>query len=262
MRRSSGIVIAVAFMLSLSACREHTVTVTFDPVVGDRYELQSEIDTDIARTLDGTVAGDRTNSRLVATEEVVSVDPDAVGIEVTVRRDGAAPRRFEARFDPTGRLSAIELVEGVPAQALGVDVSSDLPTDIASPPARPLAPGARWSIERRIDGPGAGTIRGTGRLESLGVEDGTDVATVVVELVVPLHSETTTQDGVVSVDGSQTVVSRTTYSLADGSARVDRTHIEGEARVTVAPPRGVIAAPVDGRIRYVITTRTHRHRID
>ena len=106
------------------------------------------------------------------------------------------------------------------------------------------------------------TVRGSGQLVSLGVEDGEDVAVVVVELEVPVRSVAETDAGRVTVRGTQTVVSRTTYTLADGAARADRTRIEGEAKVTVEPPAGIVASPVAGSIRYSISTETHRVRTD
>ncbi len=248
---------------ALAGCRASTVTIAFDPAAGDRYHVESQVDTEIARSVSGTVDRNRATSHLDATERVVSVHDHEVSIEVTVVRDGGAPRTYEASFDPTGRLSSIDLVEGVPVQALGLDLATDLPADISSPPARPLAPGETWTIERDIPDPNGGrpfAVRGSGRLASLGVVDGDEVAVVVVQLEVPVRSVTDTEDGRVTVRGSQTVVSRTTYALSDGAARSDRTRIEGRAKVTVDPPAGIVAPPVSGSIRYSVATETHRTR--
>ncbi len=255
--------VLVAATVALAGCRTSTIRIAFAPAVGDRYRVRSQVDTEIARTVAGTVDHNRATSHLDATERVVGVHEHEVSIEVTVQRDGDDPRTYEASLDPTGRLSSIDLVEGVPAEALGLDLASDLPASISSPPTGPLAPGATWRIEQHIPDPGGGrplTVTGTGRLTSLGVEHGDDVAVVVVELDVPVRSVTETEDGRVTVRGSQRVFSRTTYALSDGTARTDRTRIEGEAKVTVDPPAGIVAPPVDGSIHYSVVTETHRVR--
>lgn len=258
------LVVAVAAVLALTACEEHTVAIRYQPSTGDEYRLQSEVDTEVVRTIEGESDVERSSSRLRATERVTSVDEDEIAVDVRVERDGSVPRTYEVRFDPTGHLSAIDLVEGVPTEALGIVLTTDLPADIASPPPGRLEPGATWTIERRITSPDRDepfTVSGTGRLESLGVVDGDPVASVVVEVSVPLHAVTETDDGRVTVRGTQTVVSRTTYGLDDGTARSDVTDIRGEVEVLVEPPAGVEAPPVPGTITYVVETETHRSRV-
>lgn len=256
--------VAAAAVLSLAACEEHTVSIHYQPSAGDEYRLQSGVDTEVVRTIDGETEVERTSSQLQATERVTSVDDDEVAVEVRVERDGSVPRTYEVRFDPTGHLSAIDLVEGVPTEALGIVLTTDLPADISSPPPGRLEPGATWDIERLITSPDRDepfTVTGTGRLESLGVVDGDPVGVVVVEVSVPLHSVTVTDDSRVTVRGTQTVVSRTSYRLGDGTARSDATEIHGEVDVLVEPPAGVEAPPVPGTITYVIETQTRRSRV-
>lgn len=255
---------AVAFLLALAAamggCDEHTVAIRFDPDVGDRYRFRSEVTTEVARTLDGETTVERDESVLDATELVVAVDDEEIRLDVTLARDGATQRSYEVRVDRGDRLTAIDLVEGVPADALGLDVITDLPADIASPPAEPLEPGARWAIERTlaVDDENPVTVDGWGRVESLGVVDGHDVAVIIVELRLPVRRTIDTVDGVVTVEGVQTSRSRTTYDLDEGAARSDDTEIRGEIDVLVRPPADIEAAPVSGRILYEVTTRTTR----
>lgn len=259
--RHAVAVVAVAGALSLSACDDHTVAIRFDPEVGDEYRLESHVDTEIERTVDGKTDVDRSTARLEASETVTAVDDNEIAVEVTVERDGAVPRRYEVRFGPRGHLSTIDLVEGVPAGALGLNLTSGLPSDLSSPPAGPLEPGAEWSIEREITNPETDetvTVRGTGRLESLGVADGVPIASVVVDVAVPLRSVETTTEGRVTLRGRQSVVSRTRYDLDTGTARHDRTDIRGEIDVLVEPPKGIDAPPVPGTIRYEIEMETER----
>lgn len=254
-------VAAAGMLLALAGCREHTVLIRFDPEVGDRWELTSRIDTQLERTVDSDTSVERSSSRLEGTESVVDVDGDDVDVEVSVARDGEDPQTFEVRFDRTGRLSAIDLVEGLPADALGASLASGLPADLISPPTTRLAPGERWEVDRRVrlDGrTGPVRIEGTGRVESLGVEDGRDVAVAVVEVVVPVRSVIETAAGRVTLVGSQTITTRTAYDLTDGTARRERTQIDGTTELIFEPPPGEEAPPIPGSLRYEIRTETTR----
>ncbi len=254
-------VVLAALVLLLIACDPQTVSIRFDPAVGDSYRFRSDISTRVERTIDGETVTEDDDSVLDATERVIAVDDDEITAEVTLERDGATRRTYEVRFDRGDRLTAIDLVEGVPAEALGLDLANDLPADVASPPAGPLEPGATWTIERTFEvagQPNPVTVRGRGRIDSLGVVDGNDVAVVEVELTVPIWSTIDTTDGVVTVRGTQHSSSRTTYDLADGAARGDRTEISGDLDVVVEPPPGIIADPVRGTIGYRVQTRTER----
>ena len=264
-RRVLAAVAATAVLAVVAACEPHTVAVQFEPEVGDRFRFRSDIETEVARTIDGETSVERGASQLDATESIIATDDDEIGVEVTVERDGAAARTYEVRFDRTGRLSTIDLVEGVPTEALGLDLATDLPPDIASPPPGPLEPGAEWSIRRRVQVEGRDDpliVTGSGRVDSLGVQDGHEVAVVLVELSVPIRSAVDTADGRVTLRGTQTSRSRTTYDLADGTARRDRTRIEGDIDVVVAPPTGIEAPPVAGTVRYDVRSDTHRVRVD
>ncbi len=260
--RTVGVLVVA---LGLAACDPGTVAIRFDPAVGDTYRFRSDISTHVIRTLDGETTVEDADSVLDATEVVTAVDGAEITIDVTLERDGATQRSYEVRFDRADRLTAIDLVEGVPADALGLDLANDLPADIASPPSGPLEPGTTWEIERVVEVAGQPdpiVVEGIGRIDSLGVVDGHDVAVVEVDLTVPIRSVIETADGVVTVRGTQTSASRTTYDLDDGAAREDRTDITGDVDVVVRPPDGIVAEPVDGAIRYEIGTRTVRVRAD
>lgn len=259
--RLSRVLAVLAVLVVIAGCEPHTVVIRFEPAVGDGYRFRSDISTHVVRTIDEETTVEDADSVLDATEVVTEVDEDEITVAVTLERDGATRRAYEVRFDRGDRLTAIDLVEGVPAEALGLDLANDLPADVASPPPGPLEPGATWTIERAVevgDGGEPVVVRGRGRIDSLGVVDGNDVAVVVVELSVPIRSTIDTDDGVVTVRGHQTSTSHTTYDLEDGAAREDRTEIGGDVDVVVRPPTGVVARPVRGTIDYRVETRTVR----
>lgn len=248
-------------MLVLASCEEHTVAVRFEPEVGDVYRFRADIDTEVTRTIDGETTEEADGAVLEATQTVRAVADDEVLVRVALQRDDASPRTVDVRLDRSSRLTAIDLVEGVPAEALGLDVQMDLPADISSPPTGPLEPGARWEIEREVTLGGLSrpvVVRGTGRIDALGVEDGHEVAVAVVELDVPVRTVLDTEDGRVRLVGTQHTVSETAYDLGDGAMRRDRTVTRGEVAVIAEPPSGVDAAPIRGELAYRLETSTRR----
>lgn len=252
---------AGALVLSLAACEEHTVAVRFEPEVGDVYRFRADVETDVVRTIEGVTSSEEDAATLDATQTVQAVADDEVLVRVALQRDDAAPRTVDVRLDRASRLTAIDLVEGVPAEALGLDVAMDLPADIASPPTGRLEPGDRWEILREVSLGGIGRpvlVRGRGRIDALGVEDGRDVAVAVVELEVPVRTVIDTADGRVRLVGTQHTTSETAYDLGDGAMNRDRTVTEGTVEVIAEPPAGVDAEPLRGDIDYRIVTRTRR----
>lgn len=257
-RRSAA---ALGVVLALAACEEHTVAVRFEPEVGDVYRFRAEIETAVTRSIDGETFEEADDAVLQATQTVQSVADDEVLVRVALQRDDAPFRTVDVRLDRASRLTAIDLIEGVPAEALGLDVQMDLPADISSPPTGRLEPGARWRIEREVTLGGVSrpvVVRGTGRIDSLGVEDGHDVAVAVVELDVPVRTVVNTEDGRVRLIGVQHTVSETAYDLGDGAMRRDRTLTDGTVAVIAEPPSGVEAAPIRGELAYRLETRTRR----
>lgn len=237
------------------------MAVRFEPEVGDVYRFRAEVETEVVRTLDGEVSDQSDVAVLDATQTVRSVGDDEVLVRVELRRDDAAPRTVDVRLDRASRLTAIDLVEGVPAEALGIDVSADLPADITSPPTGRLEPGDRWVIDREVrigDLPRPVTVRGRGRIDALGVEDGHAVAVAVVELEVPVRTVVGSDGGPVRLVGVQQTRSETAYDLGDGAMRRDRTTTSGDVALIAEPPAGVQAAPLLGDLRYRIVTRTAR----
>ena len=252
---------ALAVAASLTGCEEHTVAVRFEPEVGDVYRFRAEVETDVVRDLDGEVSEQSDAAELEATQTVRSVGDDEVVVRVALRRDGAPPRTVDVRLDRASRLTAIDLIEGVPAEALGIDVSTDLPADISSPPTGPLEPGDRWVIDRQVrigELARPVTVRGRGRITALGVEDGHEVAVAVVELDVPVRTVVDADGGPVRLVGVQHTRSETAYDLADGAMRRDRTTTEGDVALIAEPPPGIDAAPLRGELDYRIVTRTTR----
>ncbi len=262
-RRLLALAAVLVVVVGLAACEESTVAIRFSPEPGDEFRFTSTVETSLTRTIEGETRSDSTRAVLETVEEVTDVDDDTVEVAVEVTRDGASPRRFEVRLDRASRLRDIDLIEGVPVDSLGLDLGAALPPGLASPPAGALEPGTRWVVAEPVALDGVdepGTITGEGRIDALGVEDGTDVAIAVVTLTVPVRSVIDAPDGRVILRGTQRAEVRTAYDLGDGAVHRDDTRVVGTVDVIVEPPDDVQARPVRGTIRYEVTTRTARVR--
>lgn len=253
--RVAALVVTAAL---LAACEPATVSIAYTPAVGDRYDVVSLVTTEVTRVLDGETATDARSDRLEASETVTGVDDDTVEVTVEVRRGGERSREFVTAFDRSGRLASIDIVDGVAAETLGVDLPADLPAAVTRPPATTLAPGDRWVIASTALADGTSFVSGRGAVVRLGVDDGVDVAVVRLDLDVELVHETATRNGTVTIAGRQTIEITTTYDLGGGFARAELTRIGGRVDVLVTPPAGVESAAVTGTIDYTVSIETAR----
>ena len=184
------------------------VTIAFRPPVGYRARLRhrgrihDDAPTCPARRRRPAV--DRT--RLDATQLVLEPDGPGVRVEVALSRTGIGTRTFVMRFDRAAQLTAVEEVEGIPAEALGdLGLSEIFPAAAGAPPEEPLAPGDRWTIDDEVLlGDGAPTrLEGEGRLVELGVDDGHDTATVQSTTALGVSTRTEATTGTRALDGEQ-----------------------------------------------------------
>lgn len=244
----------------LTACEPHTIDLGFEPTVGDTFRFRSTIRTEVDRSVEGRSEDPISEeSVLEATETVTDVDDEGVTMDVSIRRDGAPARDYTARFAHGQHLTAADLIEGTTADAVGMDLAANLPSDLSSPPPGPLEPGQRWTIEREVATEHVPiVVTGQGRVRTLAVHDGHDVALVEVELVVPIRSVIDHPNGLVHLEGRQISRSHTTYDLTEGTVRHDRTTIDGDVSWNLEPPPGVEAVPLPGTIAYTISTNTQR----
>jgi hypothetical protein len=250
-RRLAAALVAAALSPLAGACRESTVTLDRSPAVGDRYSYRYELTATVSQSLEGAEPT-RTDitTTIQADQEVLEVHAGGVRAEVTIRRDGGAPRRAVVRLDRAGALQGLELVEGQRPELLGLDdlgaVLSTVPL-----PAGPLSPGARWTIDD-------GGVSGAGRLVRLGVIDGRDAAVVRTDTTQPVDEISPAGDTTAALEGRLRSRTTTAYDLDDGSVRRASSRTEGEVRARIDPPPGVDAEPVLGTITYAVRVRVTR----
>jgi hypothetical protein len=181
------------------------------------------------------------------------VTDDGVIAEVTLTTDGAAPRTSTVRLDRAGSLEAIQEVEGLPSESVGLSSEALFGTTAGAPPADDLAVGERWSIRD-------GAVTGEGRLDRLGVIDGRDVAVVTTDLVDALTDLVAVGGSEVTLDGEAVTAASTTFDLGDGAVREGQSRTSGTVDARIAPPTGIDAEPVRAVIAFELRVRTARLR--
>lgn len=248
---SAALALAVG-AVAVVGCRDHTVSVAYAPTVGDTYDYRYEIEATVTRSLEGQEPEVmRIDTELVARQQVRAVTDDGARIRLQLAREGGATRTAVAILDRAGTLEGVELVEGLSAAVSGLaDEGSLIPT-LAGPPDRPLAPGDRWEVRQ-------GQRRGEGRLERLGVIDGSDVAVVRTTATEDLARSVQAGASDTEVTGRVRSGATTSYDLHDGAIRRSRSWSRGEIDAEIEPPRGVRAEPVQATIRFEVSVRVTR----
>jgi len=239
--------------LALLGCRPGTVSLGVAPREGDTYRYRYEIELSLTRIVEGS-APEVTElvATLISDQEVLEVTEDGALVEVTLTSDGTAPRTAVVQLDRAGSLQAIEEIEGLPSDEIGLPAAGSLLASTSiEPPDRPLAPGTRWTIDD-------GDITGTARLDRLGVIDDHEVAVVRASLMEALRETVTAEDSEVTLDGDLRSVTSTTFDIADGAVREADTQAEGNVDLQISPPTGVTAPPVMATISYELRVRTTR----
>jgi hypothetical protein len=127
-------------------------------------------------------------------------------------------------------------------------------------PDRDLGPGQGWTIDLPLELPGAAPsrLRGAGRLLELGVIDGRDVAVVRSATRLLVDRETVVPEGRIRVDGVQSTDSTTRHALDDGSVVAAASTTRASFAVTLAPPEGRVARPVEGTLRVLVRSSVSR----
>lgn len=242
---------AGALAAVLLGCRASTVSVAFTPSVGDRYAYRYEIEATITRAIaDEEPEVLHVDTELVARQEVRARTERGARIRLELTREGGTARTAVALVDRAGSLEGVELVEGLGADVLGA-ADSIVPTHLPGPPDRPLAPGDRWSSD-------AGDLRSEGRLERLGVIDGSDVAVVRTTATEDLARSVQAGASATEVSGRVRSGATTSYDLVDGATRRSRSWSRGSVEARFAPPPGVDADPVLGTIEFEVTVKVTR----
>jgi hypothetical protein len=214
-----------------------------------------------------TVLGDRPPDHSVddvvleSTDTVLSSGPDAVHVQVALRRAGSPDRTFRVRFDRGAQLAGVDAVDGLPPDVLGpAGLPEFLPAAVTAPPDRPLSPGATWTIDAQPAVAGSGPVRieGTGRLVKVSTAGGRKVASIKAQTRLPLSSTSHLGDATAALDGTEVTESTATRALADGAVQSADSVTKGTFRVVLSPGTGGSGASVTGTMSVEIRAHTRR----
>jgi hypothetical protein len=248
--------------IALAGCRPNTVVVSFHPKVGQTYRYEVQVTSDSTTTLEGAPPDHRHETvRLVAEHTVLAAGPSGVRVRVVVGERGAAPQAFVVRFDRAAQLQSIDSVEGAPADIVGaLGVPEIFPAAAGAAPPR-LAPGQRWTADRRVHIPGSGapsSLHSEGRLVELGITGGQKVAHLRSTAELPIGTTTSSSTGTLHIEGRQHITQRASYDVADGAVRVAAATTTGHFILRVQPPPGTVAPAVPGTLDVRVTSTTRR----
>lgn len=251
---------------SLGACSGGKVRLSFHPLPGTRYAYEITVRSITATRVQGAADRDA-DDRIVlrADHEVLRAGPEGSTVRVRLRDPtdaGGTTRTFEVRLDRSAQLSAIERVEGLPAEVLGeLGLSEIFPAAAAAPPDRLLEPGGRWEIDETVDLPGldGAHLTGTGRLSRLGVERGRDLATVRTEVELPVRRTSEVSGTRLRLSGLQRTNATTTYGLEDGAVERSEAITQASFDLRLDPVDGV-GAPALGTLTVEVRSTTRRVR--
>ncbi len=248
----------------LTGCDDGTVTLRFRPAEGQELDYVTTVDSVTTTHLPcfPPTAPRRDRTSLDAHQRILEVGDDGVLVEVALSRPGIGTRTFTMRFDRAAQLTEVERVEGIPAEALGeLGLSEIFPAAAGAPPAEPLAPGDRWTIDDVVlltgqDEPTR--LVGVGHLVELGVEDGIDVATVESTTALPVNTRTEASTGTRSLNGVQQTSVTATYELADGALRRADAVTTGSFALVLGPPPGGGGDPCSGTLEVEVRSSVTR----
>jgi hypothetical protein len=263
MRRTIVLLAAVVALVT-TGCRDDHVTIAYQPRPGATFAYAIHV---VSSTT--SAYPDRPISQppvvpadITARHRVIDAQDGTARVEVQLAREGLGQRTFVMRFDRAAQLTAVESVEGIPAEALGsLGLSEIFPAAAGAPPDRPLRPGDHWVIDDQVQLAGMDAparLTGRGHLVQLGVIDGHKTATVSSTTTLPLTSTSTTSDGVQTLVGTQTTTITVVYDLADGSVRHSTAETAGHFDVLLAPPSGRPGTPIKGTLEVELRSEIRR----
>jgi hypothetical protein len=263
--RAPLIAAAVIAAMLTPGCGDDRVHIAFHPAPGATYDYDTTIESTTRTELHGRASVEEPQAvRLSSHQRVLDVAGATIRVEVTLTRPGSGARTYVMRFDRAAQLTAVESVEGIPAQSLGdLGLSEIFPAAAGAPPDRPLRPGDRWTIDDRVqlsasDPPTQ--LEGVGRLRELGVVDGHRTATVVSSTSLPLRSVTTSTATRQTLDGTQRTQLTIIYDLSDGAVQHVSSVTTALYAVTIEPPAGTAGDPIVGSLTVVVRSEiTRRH---
>jgi hypothetical protein len=258
------VVLVATLALVATACQDDHVTIAYHPEPGAQFTYAIHVVSSTTTALPGRTVSQppAVPADITAHQRVLDAADGTTRVEVVLSREGIGTRTFVMRFDRAAQLTAVESVEGIPAEALGsLGLSEIFPSAAGAPPDQPLRPGDRWTIDDQVQLPGMAAparLTGTGHLVQLGVVDGTKTATVESQTELPLTATSETSEGAQTLTGSQSTSITVVYDLASGAVRHSTAATIGRFDLVLAPPAGQAGAPLAGTLTVEVRSEIRR----
>jgi hypothetical protein len=253
---------ALASGAGLAGCDKQAVRVAFRPEAGASYRYEIKVQSTTTTNLgDAPPETSVDDVVLESVDTVLDSGPDAVRVQVLLKRAGSPDRNFVVRFDRGAQLAGVEAVDGLPPEVLGPEGFPEfLPAAATAPPDRPLSPGAKWKIDATSTPPGGAPVRlaGTGQLVKVTTSGGRKVASIKARTTLPQSGKSQVGDAGVTLDGTETTESTATRALADGALQDSTSVTKGTFRVVLSPKAGQQAEPVSGTMSVEVRSQTRR----
>lgn len=276
-----ALAVAAGLCAAGAGCADGTVRIVSQPAVGGTARYRISVRAVTVTTIGDEAPRRRTStSVLVARHRVLESGPDGTKVEVRLQQQGGNATTFVVRLDRAAQLVEVERIEGLPAGALGdLGLSEIFPAAAAAPPRHPLAPGETWAIEGPVlvddsaatgesGSPGdasaaggeAGPARlvGRGRLVSLGVAGGRQLANVDSRYTLPVRRTAADSGGRLTLEGTLATRSRVAYDLGDNEIASVQARSTGRYVVTLLPPPGASGTAVPGTLVVEVSSTSRR----
>jgi hypothetical protein len=261
--RGPSILMAVALAsgAGLAGCDKQAVRVAFRPEAGASYRYEIKVQSTTTTNLgDAPPETSVDDVVLESVDTVLDSGPDAVRVQVLLKRAGSPDRNFVVRFDRGAQLAGVEAVDGLPPEVLGPEGFPEfLPAAATAPPNRPLSPGEKWKIDATPTLAGAAPVRleGTGRLVKVTTAGGRKVASIKAQTRVPLSSTSQVGGATVTITGTETTDSTATRALADGVVQEASSVTKGSYNLLLSPQPSS-GSSVTGTMSVEIRAQTKR----
>jgi len=108
--------VLAVFALVCAACRDDHVVLAYHPTAGATYTYDVHVESSSSSTFPGHNSSPRDVADLQVRQRVLDANGQTIRVEVTLGRVGVGERAFVMRFDRAAQLTAVESVEGIPAE--------------------------------------------------------------------------------------------------------------------------------------------------
>jgi hypothetical protein len=260
-------VVASLFLVALTACAPHQVTLSYQSRDGAVRSYQLDLVAEIERTLTGETRNEDVEASFRIRQEVLDLLPGGrTRIRMTLRPESLSVNGRTRRVGPdqefvvvtraNGSVVGLEQGRGETTEALApVGIERLLPRLQPVLPGRAVGPGDTWTSESALqDADGSFSLSLRSRLAALGTSRGHDSALLRSIYTSPVERREIFANAVADIEGQDVGTQEAWFALDGFLVRASGDSV-GRYRVVFRPPGGEVGvAPVPGRIHVQLRT--------